>query len=118
MRTDLYDDRVNFMGLASPKELHYLNFNESPASIPDGFFPHFTVMVTLTDKVIIQKRVVYDAFMMFGDVGGLRDFVGLFLSAIFTFFSERILKASLVQKMFHVSTSNQHDSFALPPAQA
>ena len=91
VRTELYDDRINFMGLASPKELLYLNFDETVQSMPDSMFEQFTVMVTLSDKVVIQKRVVYDALMMFGDVGGLRDFIGLFLSAIFGFFSERFL---------------------------
>ena len=91
MRTELYDDRVNFMGLASAKELRYLNIAETPESMPDGMFGHFTVMLSLTDKVIKQKRVVYDVFMMFGDVGGLKDFVGIFFSAIFCFFSEQFL---------------------------
>ena len=91
MRTELYDERLNFMGLAPPKELQYLNIGETVDSMPDGMFGHFTIMVTLSDKVIMQKHVIYDVFMMFGDVGGLRDFIGLFLSAIFGFFSERFL---------------------------
>ena len=43
---------------------------------------------------------------MFGDVGGLRDFVGLFISAFFGFFSEQLISASLVQTLFHVTDGN------------
>ena len=43
---------------------------------------------------------------MFGDVGGLRDFLGLFISAFFGFFSEHFMSASLVQTLFHVTDGN------------
>ena len=44
----------------------------------------------------MQKRVVYDVFMMFGDVGGLNDFLVLVLASFFGLASERFLLASLV----------------------
>ena len=43
---------------------------------------------------------------MFGDVGGLRDFLGLFITALFGFFSEHFMSASLVQTLFHVTDGN------------
>ena len=39
--------------------------------------------------------------MMFGEVGGLHDFLALGLSTVLAFFSERQLMASLAQKLFH-----------------
>ena len=50
-------------------------------------------MMTLSAKVTKQKRVVYDVFMMFGEVGGLSDFLALVLGVIIGFFSERLLLA-------------------------
>ena len=34
-RTELYDDRLNFMGLTPPKEINYLNFDESVSKVLD-----------------------------------------------------------------------------------
>ena len=51
----------------------------------------------------MQKRVVYDLFMMFGDVGGLNDFLALVLASLFGLASERLLMASLVQKLFKIA---------------
>ena len=67
-------------------------------------------MINLSHKVIIQKRVVYDVFMMFGDVGGLRDFLGVFLASIFGFFSEEFFNAKIVKRLFHVSGDGKRDS--------
>ena len=39
--------------------------------------------------------------MMFGEVGGLYDFIALGIATVLGFFSERQLMASLVQKLFH-----------------
>ena len=39
--------------------------------------------------------------MMFGEVGGLYDFLVLGLSTVLGFFSERHLMVSLAQKLFH-----------------
>ena len=54
----------------------------------------------LSDKIIIQQRVVYDVFMMFGDVGGLYDFISLLLSSILSTSSQRFLLASIATKLF------------------
>jgi len=48
----------------------------------------------------MQKRIVYDTFALFGDVGGTYDFLVLTLSTCFGFFSEKLMFASLVEKLF------------------
>ena len=53
-------------------------------------------ILTLSSKVTIQKRVVYDIFMMFGDVGGLYDFIIISFTSLFGFWSEHFMRASLV----------------------
>ena len=54
----------------------------------------------------MQKRRVFDVFMMLGEVGGLNDFAMLMLNSVLGFFSDRFLLASLVQKLF-LRTSSQ-----------
>ena len=44
--------------------------------------------------------------MMFGDVGGLYDFLSLILATLLGFFSDRFLQASLVQKLYRGVSSN------------
>ena len=62
------------------------------------------IIISLSKKVIHQKRNVYNIFMMFGDVGGLNDFLCLLISPVFGLFSDYLLNGDMVQKMFH-STS-------------
>ena len=38
--------------------------------------------------------------MMFGEVGGLNDFIALILSMVLGLFSDKFMQASIVQKMF------------------
>ena len=56
--------------------------------------------MSLSQKVTRQRRVVYDIFMMFGDVGGLNDFLVLIFSGLFGFISNTFLDASLVKELF------------------
>lgn len=56
----------------------------------------------------IQKRVVYNILMMFGDVGGLYDFFGLFFATIFGLISQNLLLARMVEKLFHITTEETH----------
>ena len=56
--------------------------------------------MTLSKRVVYQKRTVYDIFMMFGDVGGLNDFLGVILSSVFGLFSDYLLNGAMVKKMF------------------
>ena len=64
------------------------------------------INIWLTAETKISKRTVYNIFMMFSDVGGLNDFLGLLLATIFGFFSERLMLASLVSSLFHGSVSS------------
>ena len=88
-------------------KISFLNFNELVRL--DEFNPGqaFGFRIQLSNKVTIRKRRVYDALMMFGDVGGLSDFLAVGLSALFTFFADRMMLASLVQKFFNVSTDHR-----------
>ena len=53
-------------------------------------------MIQLSKRVTFQKRLVYDVFMMFGDVGGLNDFLGLTLTAFFSLFSNQLLLGAML----------------------
>ena len=107
---ELYDDRLNFLGLMPPKSLKYLNVDSKITEYPvlwAGTSAQSWAFM-LSPKVTIQKRVVYDAFMMFGDVGGLLDFVYLILAAFFTVFAENFMQASVIQKIYHVDVTSMN----------
>ena len=53
----------------------------------------------------MQRRVVYDIFMMFGDVGGLLDFILIVLRPVFCYLSSTLMSASLVSRLFHYTES-------------
>ena len=93
------------MGLAAPDEHEFLNFEEN-------YFQKYErvdgdiligVEISLSRKVVYQKRIVYDLFMMFGDVGGLNDFLILGLEPIFAFLSGKFMLASVLERLFLVS---------------
>ena len=96
----LQDDMVNFMGLSRPKELEFLNFtpkdsrNEKDIAGEKDVF--YEARFYLSDKVKIQKRVVLDIFAMFGEVGGLNDFIVLILTPFFSYLSRKFQQASIV----------------------
>lgn len=49
-RTELYDDRLNFMGLTPPKEINYLNFDEN-VDKKINTNPVNGVLINLSNKV-------------------------------------------------------------------
>ena len=102
------------MGLSEPKELNYLNFDKSSLKVSHRGFdqPHFSVMISLSNEVTVQKRIVYDMFMLFGDIGGLRDFLALILASVFGLFSEHLKTADLISRLFRVSIVSSSDSKA------
>ena len=67
----------------------------------------FTIVVNISNKVHIQKRFVYNILMMFGDVGGLNDFLALIFATIFGYFSENLMLARMIEKLFHLSKEKQ-----------
>ena len=102
------------MGLSEPKELNYLNFDKSSLKVSHRSFdqPYFSVMISLSNDVTMQKRIVYDMFMLFGDIGGLRDFLALILASVFGLFSEHLKTADLISRLFRVSIVSSSDSKA------
>ena len=89
-QTELYDDQFNFMGLPEPKQISYMNIEEKVHELPN-FWPWYPlhIQLSLSNKIVKQKRIVYDVFMLFGDVGGLNDFLALGLSSFFGLFSAK-----------------------------
>ena len=59
--------------------------------------------MSVSNLVSIQKRTVYDILTMFGDVGGLRDFLSIGFSTCLALVSERMMLASIIESLFHVS---------------
>ena len=49
---------------------------------------------------MIQKRIVYDTFMMLGDVGGLSDILVLITAAFVSVLNEPLFNAKLISKLF------------------
>ena len=85
-RIELQDDSINFMGLSEPKQINYLNFADVSKDSPWIDNP-LSIRIFLSQKVTLQTRKVHDIFMMFGEVGGLYDFLVLGLSTVLGFFS-------------------------------
>ena len=52
VKTELYDDRTNFMGLGGPKKLHYLNADDKTQDLPFNF-ADFAVLFNLSNKTTI-----------------------------------------------------------------
>ena len=76
------------MDLSSSKEVNYFSTGERIIEFPfnEEGSPN-AVILGLSKKVTMQNRIVYDVFMMFGDVGGLYDFIILACGSLFGFFS-------------------------------
>lgn len=87
IRTDLFDDRFDLLGFSEPKQVDYMNFDENILLVEEEFVGVLKIVINQSKKVTKQKRVVYNCFMMFGDVGGLYDFLRLALATIFGTFS-------------------------------
>lgn len=52
-------------------------------------------MVSLSNRVVVHKRIVYDLLTMLGDVGGLQEVLGRVFAPIFVLFSQHLMSASL-----------------------
>ena len=101
-QAELFDDRINFLGLSEPKKINYLNMEESFQTYPSSFAKNndTSVIITLGGQKVIEKRKVYDTFVMLGDVGGLMDFLMISLSSFVQIFSSHFLKANLMSLLF------------------
>lgn len=97
-RAELHDNRINFMGLSEPKQLNYLNIDDQLVEITSAATNQLTgtsFLFELSSKVVIEKRIVYDLFHLFGDVGGLFDFFVLLIGSIFSYSSQTLLQSAL-----------------------
>ena len=47
-----------------------------------------------------EKRIVYDLFMMLGDVGGLSDILSVVIATAVGFLNEPLMLASLTSKLY------------------
>ena len=52
-RVELYDDRINLMGLSEPKELNYFNAGETVRDVGSANGADHTVSISLSPKVLI-----------------------------------------------------------------
>ena len=92
------------MDLFESKSIDFLNFEEI-LETPYGVGENFSVNLKLSNNVHYHQRIVYDVLMMFGDVGGLNDFLVLLLAAIFGFFADKMMLKELASKLFHYPTT-------------
>lgn len=102
-QTELYDDRINFLGFQEPKEINYFNLEDQLTVYPQDWSPQNNItsaIFTLGSRIIREKRTVYDTFMMLGDVGGLDGIFGLACAALVGIFSENFMQAYIVAKLF------------------
>jgi len=101
----LHDSRFNFMDYPEPAEFRYLNFD--PNYLDWGFIndedPQFTILISLSNRVVVQRRIVYDVLTMFGDVGGLNDFLEIGLATAFSFVAGNLMTASMVKSLFRIT---------------
>ena len=102
-QTELNDNTFNFMGMTEPRKISYLNFDANQNSI-ELSTQYSTILLSLSSKVVKQKRIVYDIFMLFGDIGGVKDFLFFNSSFVFGIFSKKLMEASLVTNLFLGST--------------
>ena len=102
-RVELQDSRFNLNNLVPAKEFSFLNCNENVRKLAINAYGNFAISLSLSNKVIIHKRSIYSVLMMFGDVGGLSDFISFVLSGFLTFFADRMMLAAMVQKLFRIS---------------
>ena len=97
--TDIWWDFFNFR---EPKELNFLNFATQTAEV-QKFDPeaHFEITISISNNVYYQQRVVYDALMALGDVGGLAEVFLAVFAGFMSLFTGKFYLASLVQSLFN-----------------
>ena len=58
----------------------------------------------------VEKRKAYDLLTMFGDVGGLADFLKIIASSAFGFASQQLLRADQATQLFFLASGKDHAS--------
>ena len=102
-RIELNDNKFDFLDFSEPKKIKYLNFRENAVTTDPKGLP-LTIHLALSSNITIQKRVVYNIFQMFGDVGGANDFFMVILAKIFSFFSDRMMMVSVLPTLFRYTS--------------
>ena len=90
------------MGLGSAKEISFLNSADVMKAHTQDFTTNkrTSFVFTLSNRIVKQKRVVYDLFMMLGDVGGLSDIIiGICLTLV-SVVNEPFMTSKLIQKLY------------------
>lgn len=93
------------MDFSEPETIEFLNINDNFHETLYYDLPNFSVLFSLSKKVHIEKRIVYNYITMFSDVGGLHDFFALVLGAIFGFLNERLMVVQLLKMFFFQAES-------------
>ena len=101
-RVNLIDNRFNFLGLSRGKNFNYLNLER--AELMPNTDDKFQITIELSRNVFIQKRIVYDIFMMLGDVGGLFEIFLYTFSVVCGFVSVSSFRMESIRTFFLVST--------------
>ena len=106
-RTTLQDSWLDFLGLNEPNYLNYLNFESNYQELPSIIATKsFRIEILLSNRIFVQKRVVYNLLMMFSDVGGLYDFLFIGLSSLIGYCTSYPVQANLNKNLFLVNSSN------------
>jgi len=89
-----------------PEEFTMLNFDtesfkQSGAStLPTDKPNYYSLVIERNALKKIQKRVVYDLLTMFGDIGGIQDFIYLTFSFLVGTFNAKSFDIRKVQTLF------------------
>ena len=108
-RVTLSDDRYPSFGFGKPRKINYLNFDSNYVT-EESNRPgtYFEVTFSLSRKVFIQNRLVYNILDMLGDIGGLFEILQIFLSVFIGFFARNLFLIKQISTFFQVSrTSSQ-----------
>ena len=111
-RTELSDSMFNVMDLLEPHTVNYLNIADHSEETPSEH-KYNEVRIWLDKNVTKQNRSVYGFLAMFGDVGGLNDFLILIIAPALGLVSEKFKATALVSTLFHVSLPTAVNDTAL-----
>ena len=87
-RIEFQDNIYDAFGLLEPHEINFMNIGRD-YQIFSNVSQYFSLSLFPSNTVKVQKRSVYNFLMMFGDVGGLHDFITLVLTAFLGPVSEK-----------------------------
>ena len=103
-RVTLSDERYPTFGFGKSREFNYLNFDNNYV-IQESNRPglYFELTFSLSRKVFVQNRIVYNVLDMLGDVGGLFEILQIGLSVFCGFYARNLFLISQVTSFFQIS---------------